>query len=120
MAPFHSLSGSSQPRHLPLVPRHRTVLNLLGDGWNRKKIVGHLGISLNTVHGYVKDIFKHFGVHSQPELLGGDLYARKGRHNNPAGMTATDAKRLVACYALRWRIEMLFRILKSGCRAEQR
>ncbi len=35
-------------------------------------------------------------------------------------MSATDAKRLVACYALRWRIEMLFRILKSGCRAEQR
>jgi hypothetical protein len=35
-------------------------------------------------------------------------------------LTATDAKRLVACYALRWRIEMLFRILKSGCRAEQR
>jgi len=35
-------------------------------------------------------------------------------------MTATDAKRLVACYALRWRIEMLFRILKSGCRVEQR
>ncbi len=35
-------------------------------------------------------------------------------------MTATAAKRLVACYALRWGIEMLFRILKSGCRVEQR
>ena len=52
-----------------LYPRHRTVLNLLGDGWSRKKIAVHLGISENTVHGYVKDIFKHFGVHSQAELL---------------------------------------------------
>jgi DNA-binding CsgD family transcriptional regulator len=52
-----------------LYPRHRTVLNLLGDGWSRKKIALHLGISVNTVHGYVKVIFKHFGVHSQSELL---------------------------------------------------
>jgi hypothetical protein len=35
-------------------------------------------------------------------------------------MTARDAERLVSCYALRWRIEMLFRILKSGCRVEDR
>lgn len=52
-----------------LYPRHRTVLNLLGDGWNRKKIAGHLGISENTVHGYTKIIFKHFAVHTQAELI---------------------------------------------------
>lgn len=52
-----------------LYPRHRTVLNLLGDGWSRKKIASHLGISENTVHGYVKEIFRHFDVHSQSELL---------------------------------------------------
>jgi len=52
-----------------LYPRHRTVLNLLGDGWSRKKIAEHLNISVNTVHGYVKAIFKHFDVHSQSELL---------------------------------------------------
>lgn len=52
-----------------LYPRHRTVLNLLGDGWSRTKIAEHLGLSVNTVHGYVKVIFKHFGVHSQSELL---------------------------------------------------
>ena len=52
-----------------LYPRHRTVLNLLGDGWPRKKIAAQLGISENTVHGYVKDIYRHFGVHSQSELL---------------------------------------------------
>lgn len=52
-----------------LYPRHRTVFNLLCDGWDRKKISSHLGISLQTVHGYVKEIFRHFDVHSQAELI---------------------------------------------------
>jgi DNA-binding CsgD family transcriptional regulator len=52
-----------------LYPRHRTILNLLCEGWNRKKIADHLQLSVNTVHGYVKAIFQHFGVHSQAELL---------------------------------------------------
>lgn len=52
-----------------LYPRHRTVLNLLCEGWSRKKIANHLQLSINTVHGYVKAIFQHFGVHSQAELL---------------------------------------------------
>lgn len=63
-----------------LYPRHRTVLNLLCEGWGRKKIAGHLGLSIHTVHGYAKAIFSHFGVHSQSELVtrfsrgdGGDL-----------------------------------------------
>lgn len=57
-----------------LYPRHRTVLNLLCEGWDRKKIASHLGISLQTLHGYVKEIFRHFKVHSQSELI-----ARFGR-----------------------------------------
>ncbi|MEI6606053.1 MAG: helix-turn-helix transcriptional regulator [Verrucomicrobiota bacterium] len=52
-----------------LYPRHRTILNLLTEGWGRKKIADHLGISIHTVHGYAKTIFKHFGVHSQAELI---------------------------------------------------
>jgi DNA-binding CsgD family transcriptional regulator len=52
-----------------LYPRHRTVLNFLCEGWSRKKIADHLGISINTIHGYAKVIFRHFGVHSQSELL---------------------------------------------------
>lgn len=35
-------------------------------------------------------------------------------------MIAADAQRIVACYAMRWRIEMLFRVLKSGCKVEDR
>ena len=32
--------------------------------------------------------------------------------------SADDAKRILQCYALRWRIEDYFRILKSGCKVE--
>jgi len=52
-----------------LYPRHRTILNLLTEGWGRKQIADHLSLSINTVHGYSKVIFKHFGVHSQAELI---------------------------------------------------
>ncbi len=52
-----------------LYPRHRTILNLLTEGWGRKQVADHLGLSINTVHGYSKVIFKHFGVHSQAELI---------------------------------------------------
>ena len=52
-----------------LYPRHRTVMNLLCEGWGRKRIADHLGLSIHTVHGYSKTVFKHFGVHSQTELV---------------------------------------------------
>ena len=66
---FNAFPNKASQEITRLQPRHRTILNLLGDGWNRKKIAAHLGISENTVHGYVKEIFKHFGVHSQSELI---------------------------------------------------
>lgn len=63
-----------------LSPRHRTVLNLLCEGWQRKKIAVHLKVTENTMNGYVKEIFRHFDVHSQSELVarftkgsGGDM-----------------------------------------------
>jgi DNA-binding CsgD family transcriptional regulator len=52
-----------------LFPRLRTVLNLLIEGWSRKRIAAELGLSIHTVHDYVKAIYEHFGVHSQSELL---------------------------------------------------
>ena len=33
--------------------------------------------------------------------------------------SADEAKRILGCYALRWRIEDYFRILKSGCKVEE-
>lgn len=77
---FHAFPDRENQEIARLYPRHRTILNLLCEGWNRKKIADHLELSINTIHGYVKAIFQHFGVHSQAELIsrfskgdGGDL-----------------------------------------------
>ena len=59
-----------QLRVLPkLSPRRRAVLNLVLEGQSRKEMAATLGISTHTLDGYVKDIFRHFKVHSQAELI---------------------------------------------------
>ena len=52
-----------------LSSRQRLALNLLTLGHSHKQIAGHMGISLHTLHGYVKNIYRHFGVRSQAELM---------------------------------------------------
>ena len=63
-----------------LSPRQRITLNLLLEGLTRKQIAGHLELSPHTIDGYVKEVFRHFRVHSQPALIarfqngdGGDI-----------------------------------------------
>jgi len=64
-----------------LSPRRRTVLNLVLEGMSRKSIATQLGISEHTLGGYVKDIFRHFGVHSQAELIA--RFRRGDGHDTP-------------------------------------
>lgn len=52
-----------------LSPRQRMVLNLLLDGLGRKQIAASLEIAENTVAGYAKEVYRHFGVNSQAELM---------------------------------------------------
>jgi DNA-binding CsgD family transcriptional regulator len=59
--------GASVP-HLSL--RQHTVLEMLLQSFSRKRIADELGISIHTVSGYVKEIYRHFGVNSHAELLG--------------------------------------------------
>lgn len=65
-----------------LSPRRLTVLNLMLEGHARKEMATRLGISTHTLDGYVKDIFRHFRVHSQVELIArfrsGDGYDTPG------------------------------------------
>lgn len=65
--------GATVPK---LYPRQRMVMNLLLDGLGRKQIAANMGLSENTVAGYARDVYRHFQVCSQPELmrkfLGGD------------------------------------------------
>jgi len=70
--PWLHLSGWPEDRGVTvprLSPRQRTVMNLLLDGMSRKSIANYLGIAENTVSGYVKEIYRHFRVSSQPELM---------------------------------------------------
>ncbi len=59
----------AERRSPELFPKQRIVLNLLLDGLDRKSIATNLDISENTVAGYAKDVYRHFGVHSQPQLM---------------------------------------------------
>jgi len=62
--PQHPASGIAA-----LSPRQRTILNLLLHGQGRKQIADSMGLSIHTVHGYAKEIYEVFGVHSHAELM---------------------------------------------------
>jgi DNA-binding CsgD family transcriptional regulator len=53
-----------------LSPRRRTVFMLLVQGYSRGRIASNLELSRHTVDEYVKEIYRHFDVHSQAELIG--------------------------------------------------
>ena len=52
-----------------LPPRCRLILLQIVAGRSRKEIAADLGLSLHTVNDYLKQIFRHFGVHSQTQLI---------------------------------------------------
>lgn len=68
---LHETAWSEERKALlpNLSPRRRSVLNLVLEGQSRKEMASSLGISAHTLDGYVKDIFRHFRVHSQAELI---------------------------------------------------
>ena len=49
--------------------RERLALNLLISGASHKVIAAQMGISWHTMQGYAKAVYRHFGVHSQAELM---------------------------------------------------
>lgn len=49
--------------------RLRKVAGCLLAGDTEKQAAQKLGLSTHTVHGYIKDLYKAFGVNSRPELL---------------------------------------------------
>ena len=75
--------------HLPargivaLPPRQRQLLNQLVQGHSRKAIAASFHLSENTIHGYVKEIFRSFGVHSQAELIARFTQGDGGDHRTP-------------------------------------
>lgn len=52
-----------------LPPRLEQVLRELMNGSSEKQIAHKLGMSIHTVHDYVKQLHHRFGVNSRGELL---------------------------------------------------
>ena len=52
-----------------LSPRMRQVLQCLSEGDSEKQVARRLGISPHTVHTYIKQLHRRFGVSSRGELL---------------------------------------------------
>ena len=68
-----STFAAAPDRPLPaadgLTPAQEQVLRLALQGWDDEAIANVLERSPHTIHTHLKAIFKHFGVHSRPELL---------------------------------------------------
>ncbi len=52
-----------------LHPQQQIALNLLLDGMSRKEMAAQMKISTNTLSGYIRDIYRYFGVNSHAELI---------------------------------------------------
>ena len=61
-------SGNS-PGKRPLSPRLQQTLARLVAGDSEKQVANQLGLSIHTIHDYVKALYQRFGVNSRPELL---------------------------------------------------
>lgn len=71
---FHEELGMvlRQKAHDPcagLAPRLRQTLDRLLEGDSEKQIAAALDLSRHTIHGYVKDLYRRFGVGTHPELM---------------------------------------------------
>lgn len=55
--------------HLPLPPHLVHTLELLRGGMTQREMAAELGVSFNTVHKYVQEIYQHFGVRGRVQLL---------------------------------------------------
>ena len=68
------IEASDPGRGLPgpageLSPRQEQTLKHLLDGDSEKQVARKLGLSQHTVHGYVKALYRRYGVSSRAELL---------------------------------------------------
>ena len=64
-----SQNGFRLPAGTRLTPRMTQTLERLLAGDSEKQIAGRLGRSPHTIHVYVKELYKRFGVSSRGELF---------------------------------------------------
>jgi DNA-binding CsgD family transcriptional regulator len=81
--------GRPAPRGEGLAPRVQQTLDRLLVGDSEKQIASHLGLSPHTIHIYIKNLYKHYGVSSR-----GELFARFVRGGS-SPKQAIDTKQLL-------------------------
>ncbi|HEY4414437.1 MAG TPA: response regulator transcription factor, partial [Verrucomicrobiae bacterium] len=52
-----------------LTPREKELLVLLAKGYSNKEIATQLSLSVETIHGYLKNVYKKMHVHSRTEAV---------------------------------------------------
>jgi DNA-binding CsgD family transcriptional regulator len=67
IGPVLKVAGVTKPKRLP--PRVQQTLDYLLQGDSEKQVALRLGLSRATVHQYVTDLYRRFGVHTRAELL---------------------------------------------------
>ena len=83
---FYHLEANGQfgpPLEVPT--RQQQVLDGLLRGLTEKEIAAGLMLSPRTVHKYVEQLFRHFGVNSRPQLMA--LWTRYPRRGGPGNLT---------------------------------
>jgi DNA-binding NarL/FixJ family response regulator len=74
-----SQNGFALPAGTRLTPRMAQTLERLLAGDSEKQIAGRLGRSPHTIHVYVKELYKRFGVSSRGELFSRFLHDASAR-----------------------------------------
>jgi DNA-binding CsgD family transcriptional regulator len=64
-----SLATAGDPSPSDLSPRLRQTLGAMLEGDSEKQLAARLGLSRDTIHEYVRRIYRHFGVSTRAELL---------------------------------------------------
>ena len=65
---FDHFQGKKE-KSTPLSPRQIQVVEGLVDGKSYKMIADHLTIKVETVRGYIKEIYQKLNVHSKSEVI---------------------------------------------------
>jgi DNA-binding CsgD family transcriptional regulator len=79
------LTSADEPSAMQLSSQRREVLDCLLDGMSEKQVAARLGLTPQTVHQYVKAIYRHFRVGSRAELMA--RWIRFGRGGQVRGIT---------------------------------
>ncbi|WP_439939122.1 response regulator transcription factor [Nocardia sp. N13] len=52
-----------------LSPREGEILGLMAEGYDARRIAGHLHLSVHTTRGYIKSLYRKLDVHNQLEAV---------------------------------------------------